>query len=168
MMLQDVTPKTLGETFLLDLQKAESRGLMFAALENIVSAYYPQHSLMVQIKKVSDFNSVAAYQSKLARIRIEYNAKAVREIQERLVGLNNFGEDNYKYKDKVVRKLNLLVNNRPTLDEIIYLTMNAYVERGYGSVEDFKREISEHIKANAPQNGGEKLSIHCEEEVCRV
>ena len=45
-----------------------------------------------------------------------------------------------KYKDKVVRKLNLLVNNRPTLDEIIYITMNSYVERGYGSVESFKKE----------------------------
>lgn len=168
MMLQDVTPKTLGESFLLDLQKAESRGLMFAALENIVSAYYPQHDLMVQIRKVSDFNSVAAYQSKLARIRIDYNARAVQEIRERLVGLNNFGQDNYKYKDKVVRKLNLLVNNRPTLDEIIYLTMNAYIERGYGSVEDFKKEISEHIKANTPHDGSEKLSIHCQEEVCRV
>lgn len=168
MMLQDITSKTLGESFLLDLQKAESRGLMFAALENIVSAYYPQHDLMVQIRKVSDFNSVAAYQSKLARIRIDYNARAVQEIRERLVGLNNFGQDNYKYKDKVVRKLNLLVNNRPTLDEIIYLTMNAYIERGYGSVEDFKKEISEHIKANAPHDGSEKLSIHCQEEVCRV
>ncbi len=168
MMLQDVTPKTLGETFLLDLQKAESRGLMFATLENIVAAYYPQHNLMVQVKKLSDFNSVAAYQSKLARVRIEYNAKAVNEIKERLVGLNNIGEDNYKYKEKVVRKLNLLVNNRPSLDDIIYLTMNAYVERGYGSVEDFKKEISEHIEKNTSKNGSEKLSIHCQEDVCRV
>lgn len=168
MMLQDVTSKTLGETFLLDLQKAESKGLMFATLENIVAAYYPQYNLMFQIKKLSDFNSVAAYQSKLARIRIEYNAKAVHEIQERLVGLNNIGQDNYKYKDKVVRKLNLLVNNRPTLDEIIYLTMNAYVERGYGSVENFKKEISEHIEDNASHGGSEKLTIHCQEDVCRV
>ena len=168
MMSQNGTQKTFGETFLLDLQKAESRGLMFAALENIVAVHYPQYNLLVQINKVSDFNSVAAYQSKLARIRIEYNAKAVNEIRNRLVGLTNFGEDNYKYKDKVVRKLNLLVNNRPTLDEIIYITMNSYVERGYGSVESFKKEIAEHIKENSPQKGEEKLSIHCAEEVCRV
>ena len=113
-MLQDIKQSTLGEAFLLNIQKAESKGLLFAVLEDTVATYYPQNNLPVQLKKVSDFNSVATYQSKLARIRIEYNAKAVKEIQDRLVGLNNLGNDNYKYKEKIVRKLNLLRNNRPT------------------------------------------------------
>lgn len=167
-MLQDAVQKTLGETFLLELKRAESRGLMFAALENVVAAHYPQYDLISQISKMSDFNSVATYQSKLARIRIEYNAKAVAEIRERLVGLNNFGQDNYKYKEKIVRKLNLLTNNNPTIDEIIYLTMNAYIERGYGSVEDFKRDICEHARSNASDGGNEKLSIKCTDDVCHV
>lgn len=167
-MLQDIKQSTLGEAFLLNIQKAESKGLLFAVLEDTVATYYPQNNLPVQLKKVSDFNSVATYQSKLARIRIEYNAKAVKEIQDRLVGLNNLGNDNYKYKEKIVRKLNLLINNRPTLDELIYITMASYIDRGYGSVEDFKKEISEHIKDNSSKNGQEKLSIKCHEDVCHV
>lgn len=159
---------TLGESFLQQLQAAESKGLMFAALEKIVTTYYPQNNLLKSIDKLSDFYSVAAYQSKLARIRIEYNARAVKEISSRIVGLNNFGQDNYKYKDKIVRKLNLLINNRPTLDEMIYITMTSYVDRGYGSVENFKKEIAEHIKENMPVDGKSKLEILCKEDVCRV
>ncbi len=159
---------TLGESFLHQLQAAESKGLMFAALEKIVTTYYPQNNLLKSIDKLSDFYSVAAYQSKLARIRIEYNARAVKEISSRIVGLNNFGQDNYKYKDKIVRKLNLLINNRPTLDEMIYITMTSYVDRGYGSVENFKKEIAEHIKENMPVDGKSKLEILCKEDVCRV
>ncbi len=159
---------TLGENFLHQLQEAESKGLMFAALEKIVAKYYPQNNLLKSIDKLSDFYSVAAYQSKLARIRIEYNARAVKEISSRIVGLNNFGRDNYKYKDKIVRKLNLLMNNRPTLDEMIYITMTSYVDRGYGSVENFKKEITSHIKENMPVDGKSKLEIHCNEDVCRV
>ena len=34
--------------------------------------------------------------------------------------------------------------------------------------EDFKKEISEHIKDNSSQNGQEKLSIKCHEDVCHV
>ena len=167
-MTQDNTQITLGESFLLELQNAESKGLMFAALENIVAKHYPKNNLLTNIEKVSDFYSVAAYQSKLARVLIDYNARAVKEIRTRLVGLNNFGEDNYKYKEKIVRKLNLLINNRPTLDELIYITMSSYVDRGYGSVENFKSEISSHIKENTSEKGRTKLEILCKENVCRV
>lgn len=167
-MAKDNAQVTLGEKFLHELQNAESKGLMFAALEKIVAEHYPRNNLMTGVEKVSNFYSVAAYQSKLARVRIEYNAKAVKEISNRLVGLNNFGEDNYKYKEKIVRKLNLLVNNRPTLDELIYITMTSYVDRGYGSVESFKKEIASHINENTPKAGQTKLAIECQESVCLV
>ena len=165
-MLQNVSKSTLGEAFLLELNKAESKGLMFLALEDFVAAHYPQKNLSREIGRVSDFYSVAAYQSKLARIRIEYNANAMREISNRLIGLNNFGNDNYKYKNKIVRKLNLLIKNLPTLDELIYITIAAYVERNYGSVYDFKEEIIAHIRANRSELGVEKLSVRCDENVC--
>ena len=60
-MTQDNTQITLGESFLLELQNAESKGLMFAALENIVAKHYPKNNLLTNIEKVSDFYSVAAY-----------------------------------------------------------------------------------------------------------
>ncbi|MBP5399812.1 MAG: hypothetical protein J6Y53_05305 [Alphaproteobacteria bacterium] len=167
-MMQNNPQITLGESFLLQLQEAESKGLMFAALEKIVATYYPQNDLLKSVEKLSDFYSVASYQSKLARIRIEYNARAVKEISSRIVGLNNFGQDNYKYKDKIVRKLNLLINNRPTLDEMIYITMASYVDRGYGSIESFKKEIADHIRENMSASGQTKLEIQCQEDVCQV
>ncbi len=164
-MLQNVVQLTLGEAFLLELNKAESKGLIFAALEDFVAAHYSPKNLSSYIKKLSDFYSVAAYQSKLARIRIEYNAKAVKEISERLVGLNNFGQDNYKYKEKIVRKLNLLINNLPTLDELIYIAMAFYVDHGYGSIEDFKQQIDAHIR---DVSQSDKLSVSCRDNVCQV
>ncbi len=145
-MLHDTMQKTLGEFFLVDLQNAESGGLMFETLKNITSTYYPQSNLISVLDHISDFDAVAKYQGKLARVRIDYNAKAVNEIRTRLIGLNNFGEDNYKYKDKIVRKLNLLLNNRPTLDEMIYIAMSAYIERGWGKASDFKREFTNYIQ----------------------
>ena len=167
-MSQNITKLTLGEAFLLELNKSESKGLMFLALENFVAAHYPRNNLTKQINRVSDFYSVAAYQSKLARIRIEYNARAVREIEARLVGLNNFGNDNYKYKEKIVRKLNLLINNLPTLDDIIYIAMATYVDRNYGSVYDFKEELIAHISENRADLGTEKLSVRCDDNVCHA
>lgn len=167
-MAENNIQMTLGESFLLQLQEAESKGLMFAALEKIVAAHYPKNDLLKNVDKLSNFYSVAAYQSKLARIRIEYNAHAVREISNRIVGLNNIGPDNYKYKEKIVRKLNLLINNRPTLDELIYIAMASYVDRGYGSVESFKQEIASYIQEDAEANNARKLEIHCQGDVCSV
>lgn len=168
-MTGEVTKKTFGESFLLDLQTAESRGLLFAVLEKAAARVYPQYDLEIQLKKLSDFDSVAAYQDKLARVRIEYNAKAVRDIHHRLVGLTNFGEDNYKYKEKIIRKLNLLITNYPTLDEILYITMASYIARGYGKAEQFKKELAAHIRDNRPDSGGLKAApINVEADACNV
>ena len=138
--------KTFGEIFILDLQNAETKGLMFSVLVEAVSSYYPKYNLLIQVKKVSDFNSVATYQGKLARIKIEYNAKAAKEIHSSLVGLKNFGEDDYKHKERLIRKLNLLLNNNPTIDEVIYITISIYIAKGHGSAEKFKKELAEHLK----------------------
>lgn len=168
-MTGDAAKRTFGENFLLELQKAESRGLLFAVVEDTAARFYPQYNLEVQLGKLSDFDSVAVYQNKLARVRIEYNAKAVRDIHQRLVGLTNFGEDNYKYKEKIIRKLNLLINNHPALDEIVYIAMASYIARGYGNAEKFKRELKEHMKDNRPADGVSKmLPISCEADVCSV
>ena len=160
-MTGDAAKRTFGENFLLELQKAESRGLLFAVVEDTAARFYPQYNLEVQLGKLSDFDSVAVYQDKLA--------KAVRDIHQRLVGLTNFGEDNYKYKEKIIRKLNLLINNHPALDEIVYIAMASYIARGYGNAEKFKRELKEHMKDNRPADGVSKmLPISCEADVCSV
>ncbi len=154
-MAGEIVKKTFGETFLLDLQNAGSRGLLFAVLEKAAAKICPQNDLEKQLAKVSDFASVAAYQDKLARIRIEYNARTVRDIHQRLIGLANFGEDNYKYKEKMIRKLNLLIHNHPTIDDLIYITMTAYISRSFGNAEDFKNQLKEHIRDNrAPTQNG--------------
>ena len=140
---------TFGERFLLDVQNAESKGLLFAVLEEAASRFYARESLSKQLQRVSSFDSVAVYQSKLAKVRIEYNARAVKEIHGRLVGLANFGEDNYKYKEKIIRKLNLLINNYPTMDEIIYITMAEYIARGFGNAESFKHGLKERLSETA-------------------
>lgn len=165
-----VAHRTFGEDFLLSLQNAESKGLMFAVVEETASRYYPQYNLLVQLAKISDFNSVAAYHDKLARVRIQYNARAVGELQQRLVGLNNLGsEDNYRYKEKMVRKLNLLINNHPTLEEILYISVSSYIMRGYGPAEKFKRELKEHYIANKGSSpNAEMLAIDCGSAECRV
>lgn len=149
-MQETLVQRTLGEDFLLSLQNAESKGVLLANLEDITSTCYPRNNLVSQVKKLSDFESVAKYQAKLARLRIEYNARAVKDLQSRLIGLNNFGNDNYKYKDKVVRKLNLLINNNPTLDDMIYLAMSEFVSKGWGSVADFKNELETRSKEKVP------------------
>ncbi len=168
-MTSEVVKKTFGENFLLDLQKAESKGLLFAVLEDTVMRFYPQEKLEVLLGKVSDFDSVTLYQDKLARVRIEYNAKAVRDMHQRLVGLTNFGEDNYKYKEKIIRKLNLLINNHPRSDEIVYMTMASYIIRGYGNAEKFKQELKEHMKDNRLTGATAQMPpLPCESDICRV
>lgn len=164
------THNTFGENFLLSLQKAESKGLLFAALEDAVARYYPQYNLLVQLSKISNFDSVAQYHDKLARVRIEYNAKIVNELRQRLIGLNNIGgNDNYRYKEKMVRKLNLLINNHPTLEDVIYIAATAYCGRGYGSVERFKTELAEHYRENKGDACGAVMAeIVCEADECRV
>ena len=148
-MADEKSKSTFGERFLLDVQNAESKGLLFAVLAEAASRFYARESLSKQLQRVSSFDSVAVYQSKLAKVRIEYNARAVKEIHGRLVGLNNFGEDNYKYKEKIIRKLNLLINNYPTLDEIIYIAMAEYIARGFGNAESFKHGLEERLREDA-------------------
>ena len=71
-MTGDAAKRTFGENFLLELQKAESRGLLFAVVEDTAARFYPQYNLEVQLGKLSDFDSVAVYQDKLARVRISF------------------------------------------------------------------------------------------------
>lgn len=164
-MLHDVMQKTLGEFFLIDLEKAESKGLMFETLKNIASSYYPKTNLMSVLDRISDFDAVAKYHGKLARLRIDYNAKAVNEIQTRLVGLNNFGEDNYKYKDKIIRKLNLLINSHPTIEETLYIAMSIYMERGWGRADVFKRELAQYFQETEIAEGHNTENLHFEQNV---
>ena len=90
-------------------------------------------------------------------------------IRWRFIRTSWRGEDNYKYKEKIIRKLNLLINNHPALDEIVYIAMASYIARGYGNAEKFKRELKEHMKDNRPADGVSKmLPISCEADVCSV
>lgn len=143
-----VIPKTFGEEFILQVENCETKGMMFMVLYNAVSQNYPQHNLSKYMQRISEFNSVATYQNKLARIRVAYNARAINEIQDKLINANNSGNENYKNKDKMVRKLNLLIHNNPTLDEIIYICMSAYIAKGLGTAKNFKIEIKKHLKSN--------------------
>ena len=147
--------KTLGENFLLELQQAATKGLLFAATKSYVKRLYPQSDILKVFARVSDFDAVVTYQAKLAIVRLEYNVRAIKEIHQRLVGLKNFGEDNYKYKEKIIRKLNLLINNHPSADDMVYMAMTAYIERGFGSAKDFKQEYKKWM-SDEPHS--EKLS----------
>lgn len=132
--------KTVGEKFLLELQQAPTKGLLFAVMEKYVGSLYPQNDILKVFARVSDFDAVVIYQAKLAVVRLEYNVRAIKEIHQRLLGLKNFGEDNYKYKEKIIRKLNLLINNHPSADDMVYMAMTAFIEHGFGSAKDFKQE----------------------------
>ena len=46
-MTGDAAKRTFGENFLLELQKAESRGLLFAVVEDTAARFYPQYNLEV-------------------------------------------------------------------------------------------------------------------------
>ena len=48
-MTGDAAKRTFGENFLLELQKAESRGLLFAVVEDTAARFYPQYNLEVQL-----------------------------------------------------------------------------------------------------------------------
>jgi len=148
-MNNDVAHKTFGENFLLGLHNTESKGVLFALLEETIARHYPRYNLLEKLEAISDFDSVAAYQAKLAKLKIEYNAKLVNELRRRLIGLNNLGNgDRTRNKEKTVRKLNLLINHYPTLEDIIYITVATYINRGYGNTEKFKKELAEHYAHN--------------------
>ncbi len=132
--------KIVGEKFLLELQQAPTKGLLFAVVEKYVGSLYPQNDILKVFARVSDFDAVVTYQAKLAIVRLEYNVHTIKEIHQRLIGLKNFGEDNYKYKEKIIRKLNLLINNHPSVDDMVYMAMSVFIEHGFGSVKDFKQE----------------------------
>ena len=144
-MSDDKEKRISGEAFLTELQQATSRGVLFAITENYVKSLYPQSDLLKLLNRMSDFDAVVIYQAKLARVRVEYNMKAIREIHQRLVGLKNFGEDNYKYKEKIIRKLNLLINNHPPAEDMLYMAMASYVEHGFGNVKDFKSDYEKWV-----------------------
>ena len=150
--MAEESKKVLGERFLLELQQASTKGLLFAATKSYVKRLYPQNDILKVFVRVSDFDAVVTYQAKLAKVRLEYNVRAIKEIHQRLLGLKNFGEDNYKYKEKIIRKLNLLINNHPSVDDMIYMAMAAYIEHGFGSAKDFKQEYKKWM-TDEPQFG---------------
>ena len=82
--------KNFGETFLLTCKMPAAEGCCLPFLEKAAAKICPQNDLVKQLAKVSDFASVAAYQDKLARIRIEYNARTNRDIHQRLIGWGKF------------------------------------------------------------------------------
>ena len=142
-MSDRVIPKTFGEKFILGIESSEVKGLLFESLEDTLKKHYPQHDITKHLVKLSDFNSVVTYQAKLAVIRIMYNANTIREIEDKIVAL---ADGRNEHKERMIKKLNLLINNNPGIDDLIYICMSAYIIKGYGSAKTFKTEFGRFVK----------------------
>lgn len=138
--------ETKGEIFLKEVDKAKTnKGKIFSLLLETLQNEYPQAEAGIIVNKVKNFNALVNYDASLARFQIERNGEHIRRTMADISGIKVLGKDNFKYKQMMIKKLNVLASIRPDAKSYADLSCAAYIAQGFGDVSAFKREFINYV-----------------------
>lgn len=140
--------ETNGEIFLKDLKVArKSKGCLFSMLYETLKKEHPsEEALLQEIAKVKDVNEAVIYDASLARFQIERNGRNIRKTMEEIRNLKVIGQDNFKYKMLMIKKLNVLASINPDILTYMNLAAETFIRFGYGNAKKFKKDFGEYIR----------------------
>ena len=138
--------ETKGEIFLKAIDNAQTnKGKIFSLLLETLQNEYPQAEAGIIVNKVKNFNALVNYDASLARFQIERNGDHIRRTMEDIAGIKVLGKDNFKYKQMMIKKLNVLASIHPDAKSYADLACAAYIAQGFGDVSAFKREFTNYV-----------------------
>ena len=140
--------ETIGEIFLRELKNAKkSKGNLFSLLHETIQKEHPsEEEILNTLNKIKDVNEAVIYDASLARFQIERNGRSIRKTMDEIRGMKVIGQDNFKYKMLMIRKLNVLAAMTPEILTYIVLTAEAFIRCGYGNAKKFKKDFGDYIK----------------------
>ncbi len=138
--------ETKGEVYIKKIDAAkQNKGHIFSLLLETLTQEYPQAEAVSIVNKIKNFDALVNYDASLARFQIGRNADNVRKTMEEISSIKVLGKDNFKYKQLMIKKLNVLASLNPDAKTYADIAAAAYIEQGFGDVNVFKREFTNYV-----------------------
>ena len=135
--------ETKGEIFIKKIEKAKSnKGHIFSLLLDTLQNEYPQAEAVSIVNKVKNFVN---YDASLAKFQIARNGDNVRKTMEDISSMKVLGKDNFKYKQLMIKKLNVLASINPDAKTYADIAAAAFIAQGFGDITVFKREFTNYV-----------------------
>lgn len=135
-----------GEIFIKAVEEAKNnKGHIFSLLLDTLQNEYPQAEAVTIVNKVKNFDALVNYDASLAKFQINRNGDNIRRTMEEISSIKVLGDDNFKYKQLMIKKLNVLASINPDDKTYADIAASAYISQGFGSVQQFKREFTNYV-----------------------
>ena len=141
-----LSKETFGEDFLKKVSHAgANKGSLFSLLNETLQTEYPNlHSGSV-INQLKNFDALVNYDASVAKFQIKKNAENLTKTLKDIKKIKVLGKDNFKYKQMMIKKLNLLAKTRPDAKSLADIVAAEFIARGYGNINSFKCEFTHYI-----------------------
>lgn len=97
--------ETKGEVFIKAIEEAKNnKGHIFSLLLETLQNEYPQAEAVTIVNKVKNFDALVNYDASLAKFQIGRNGDNIRKTMEDISSTEVLGEDNFKYKQLMIKK----------------------------------------------------------------
>ena len=106
---------------------------------------YPQAEAVSIVNKVKNFDALVNYDASLAKFQIARNGDNVRKTMEDISSMKVLGKDNFKYKQLMIKKLNVLASINPDAKTYADIAAAAFIAQGFGDITVFKREFTNYV-----------------------
>lgn len=156
-----LSKETFGERFLIEVAHASiNKGSLFALLYETLQNEYPNlHSSSV-INQIKNFDALVNYDASVAKFQIKRNAENIHKTMEEIKNTKVIGKDNFKYKELMIKKLNVLSSIKPDAKMIADIIAAEFIAKGYGNVNSFKCEFTNYIHSL------HSISTAADDDVC--
>ncbi len=138
--------ETKGEIFIKQIEKAKTnKGRIFSLLLETLQNEYPQAEAVTIVNKIKNFDALVNYDASLAKFQITRNGDNIRKTMEDISSMKVLGKDNFKYKQLMIKKLNVLASIHPDAKTYADIAAAAFIAQGFGDVKVFKREFTNYV-----------------------
>lgn len=141
-----LSKETTGEQFLNQVTEANAnKGSLFSLLHETLQTFYPNLRSGMVINQVKNFDALVNYDASVAKFQIKRNAENIRKTLDEINKIKVLGEDNFKYKNMMIKKLNALAGVKPDAKALADIVAAEFIARGYGNVNSFKCEFTNYV-----------------------
>ncbi|MBQ8465800.1 MAG: hypothetical protein IJ545_07320 [Alphaproteobacteria bacterium] len=141
-----LSKQTSGEDFLKEVSEAgTNKGALFALLYETLQTEHPKLHLSTIINQLKNFDALVNYDASVAKFQIKRNAENIAKTIDEIKNIKVLGKDNFKYKDMMIRKLNILASIKPDAKSLADIIAAEYIARGYGNIGSFKCEFMHYV-----------------------
>ena len=156
-----LSKQTSGEAFLQQVADAGAhKGSLFALLHEILQNEYPKLHLSTVINQLKNFDALVNYDASVAKFQIKRNAENIAKTLEEIKNIKVLGKDNFKYKEMMIKKLNVLAAIKPEAKSLADIVAAEYIAQGHGNIAGFKCEFMHYVHSL------HKVSALADEDTC--